>query len=120
MEILGVPYQWYRLHQQAGMPNMKVKPLYTMPTASTQARSTKMWKAQASISPTLFLLNYDIATSLGPDHQLAPSRHPDSHTLADLALVKLILASRRYHLKLIYPQASVLSSIPGETAEYHF
>ncbi|KAH0576669.1 hypothetical protein SS50377_20015 [Spironucleus salmonicida] len=62
-----------------------------MPTASTQARSTKMWKAQASISPTLFLLNYDIATSLGPDYQLAPSRHPDSHTLADLALVKLIL-----------------------------
>ncbi|KAH0569364.1 uncharacterized protein SS50377_28769 [Spironucleus salmonicida] len=62
-----------------------------MPTAATQARSTKMWKAQASIRSVLFLINYGIATSLGPDHQLAPSRHPDSHTLADLALVKLIL-----------------------------
>ncbi|KAH0569362.1 uncharacterized protein SS50377_28770 [Spironucleus salmonicida] len=70
---------------------MKVKPLFSMPTAATQARSTKMWKAQASIRSVLFLINYGIATSLGPDHQLAPSRHPDSHTLADLALVKLIL-----------------------------
>ncbi|KAH0574618.1 Transmembrane domain-containing protein [Spironucleus salmonicida] len=70
---------------------MKVKPLYTMPTASTQARSTKMWKAQASIRSVLFLINYGIATSLGPEHQLALSRHPDSHTLADLALAKLIL-----------------------------
>ncbi|KAH0574609.1 Transmembrane domain-containing protein [Spironucleus salmonicida] len=50
-----------------------------------------MWKAQASIRSVLFLINYDIATSLGPDHQLALSRHPDSHTLADLALAKLIL-----------------------------
>ncbi|KAH0575771.1 hypothetical protein SS50377_23411 [Spironucleus salmonicida] len=91
MEILGVPYQWYPLQQQPAVPNMKVKPLFSMPTASTQPRSTKMWKAQASISSVLFLLNYGIATSLGPDHQLAPSRHPDSHTLADLALVKLIL-----------------------------
>ncbi|KAH0569363.1 uncharacterized protein SS50377_28771 [Spironucleus salmonicida] len=91
MELLGVQYQWYPLQQQPAMPNMKVKPLYTMPTASTQARSTKMWKAQASIRSVLFLINYGIATSLGPDHQLAPSRHPDSHTLAGLALVKLIL-----------------------------
>ncbi|KAH0569754.1 hypothetical protein SS50377_27720 [Spironucleus salmonicida] len=88
---LGYQYQWYPLQQQPAMPNMKVKPLYTMPTASTQARSTKMWKAQASIRSVLFLINYDIATSLGPDHQLALSRHPDSHTLADLALAKLIL-----------------------------
>ncbi|KAH0574614.1 Transmembrane domain-containing protein [Spironucleus salmonicida] len=91
MEILGVQYQWCPVQQQPAMPNMKVKPLYTMPTASTQARSTKMWKAQASIRSVLFLINYDIATSLGPDHQLALSRHPDSHTLADLALAKLIL-----------------------------
>ncbi|KAH0574610.1 Transmembrane domain-containing protein [Spironucleus salmonicida] len=91
MELLGVQYQWCPVQQQPAMPNMKVKPLYTMPTASTQARSTKMWKAQASIRSVLFLINYDIATSLGPDHQLALSRHPDSHTLADLALAKLIL-----------------------------
>eukprot|EP00702_Spironucleus_salmonicida_P004610 EST45901.1 Hypothetical protein SS50377_13876 [Spironucleus salmonicida] len=91
MELLGVPYQWYPLQQQPVMPNMKSKPLFTMPTAATQPRSTKMWKAQASISSTLLPINYDIATSLGPDYQLAPSRHPDSHTLADLALVKLIL-----------------------------
>ncbi|KAH0569337.1 uncharacterized protein SS50377_28795 [Spironucleus salmonicida] len=76
MEILGVQYQWYPLHQQPPMPNMKSEPLFSMPTAATQPRSTKMWKAQAIISPTLFLINYDIATSLGPDHQLAPSRHP--------------------------------------------
>ncbi|KAH0574607.1 hypothetical protein SS50377_22222 [Spironucleus salmonicida] len=90
-KYLGYQYQWYPVQQQPAMPNMKVKPLYTMPTASTQARSTKMWKAQASIRSVLFLINYDIATSLGPDHQLALSRHPDSHTLADLALAKLIL-----------------------------
>eukprot|EP00702_Spironucleus_salmonicida_P005990 EST47281.1 Hypothetical protein SS50377_12791 [Spironucleus salmonicida] len=81
MEILGVPYQWYPLQQQPAVPNMKVKPLFSMPTASTQPRSTKMWKAQASISSVLFLLNYGIATSLGPDHQLAPSRHRLKQTL---------------------------------------
>ncbi|KAH0569365.1 uncharacterized protein SS50377_28768 [Spironucleus salmonicida] len=91
MELLGVQYQWYPLQQQAVMPNLTTKPLFTMPTASTQARSTKIWRSQASIRSVLFLINYDIATSLGPDHQLALSRHPDSHTLADLALAKLIL-----------------------------
>ncbi|KAH0570382.1 hypothetical protein SS50377_28362 [Spironucleus salmonicida] len=83
MELLGVPYQWYPLQQQAVMPNLTTKPLFTMPTASTQARSTKMWRSQASIKSVLFLINYGIATTeLGPDHQLAPSRHPDSHIFA--------------------------------------
>ncbi|KAH0570386.1 hypothetical protein SS50377_26666 [Spironucleus salmonicida] len=55
---------------------MKDKPLFTMPTAATQPRSTKMWRSQASIISVLFLINYDIATSLGPDHQLALSSSP--------------------------------------------
>ncbi|KAH0575783.1 hypothetical protein SS50377_21303 [Spironucleus salmonicida] len=62
------------------MPNLKVKPLFTMPTAATQPRSTKMWKSQASISSVLFLLNYDIATSLGPDYRASAMFFtPNSH-----------------------------------------
>ncbi|KAH0571419.1 hypothetical protein SS50377_25604 [Spironucleus salmonicida] len=56
---------------------MKSEPLFTMPTASTQPRSTKMWKSQAIISPTLFLINYDIATTeLGPDYRASAISSP--------------------------------------------
>ncbi|KAH0576653.1 hypothetical protein SS50377_22219 [Spironucleus salmonicida] len=47
-----------------------------MPTAATQPRSTKMWKAQASISSTLLPINYDIATSLGPDYRASAISSP--------------------------------------------
>ncbi|KAH0569361.1 uncharacterized protein SS50377_28764 [Spironucleus salmonicida] len=79
MELLGVQYQWYPLQQQAVMPNLTTKPLFTMPTASTQARSTKIWRSQASIRSVLFLINYVLLPRWGlttsQRYLLTPNNH---------------------------------------------